>query len=515
MAGRDPEKERRVFVIMPFGEGVDEQAHRDRYEAIILRAIDMVNAAPDAERGGFRLVGPRADSFPGPARITPRITEELQTAPIVIADLTGFNPNVMYELGIRHALASGTILLAPANCNPPFNIQDHRYIAYARETDSNAAQKLKEALLDVVRQIGSTGRVAGDGPLAIDPLLDDLPRETLTRAAEGFAREIAGFLSESDVWTGIGDNQSLFAQRVRHFNKEKQFIGGRFVPLLIARCKALIESGRDVVLVIDSGTTLVPVFEHLFRAAVGAQGQPWTTQLSVVTNSLSGLARTITHGRVKGDVLSIASCRMLPGTPNPLYAAVLGQDTVDALRVLRDESEGTDAGKRPRHFVGIVTGNWVRVTDGNPIPLARHEGHYDFKKAVIEVCDESYVLAPLGKIFIERSPADINAVANNAGEPYRDVDVGEKGDTLRLITTSRQQGRLLHGHGKRLSNAIRAVLSIKDALPQFASATTRPHHLLDEFDAIPREPDRQRLWEYPHEHTRWNNSFRGMFESPD
>jgi len=43
---------------------------------------------------------------------TKDIVQNLFTAYVVLADITFFNPNVMWELGVRHALAKRTILVA-------------------------------------------------------------------------------------------------------------------------------------------------------------------------------------------------------------------------------------------------------------------------------------------------------------------------------------------------------------------------------------------------------------------
>ena len=48
----------------------------------------------------------------------------------MIADLTDLNPNFFYELGVRHALRAGTILIALKGTRPPFDVGDLRVIAY-------------------------------------------------------------------------------------------------------------------------------------------------------------------------------------------------------------------------------------------------------------------------------------------------------------------------------------------------------------------------------------------------
>ena len=55
----------------------------------------------------------------------------LRTAELVIADLTGKNPNVMYGLGLAHAMGKKVLLLAQHLEDLPFERGAHEVIAYA------------------------------------------------------------------------------------------------------------------------------------------------------------------------------------------------------------------------------------------------------------------------------------------------------------------------------------------------------------------------------------------------
>ncbi|MGH2437975.1 MAG: hypothetical protein ACRDFA_13425, partial [bacterium] len=68
---------------------------------------------------------------------------------LAIVDITTLNPNVFYELGLRHALRrSGTILLRKAGTKNPFNIQGMRAFEY--DLDIRSAALAKEALLQAI-----------------------------------------------------------------------------------------------------------------------------------------------------------------------------------------------------------------------------------------------------------------------------------------------------------------------------------------------------------------------------
>lgn len=80
---------------------------------------------------GYKLLRVDQISIPGP--ITADILRKLIDADLVIADITDLNPNVMYELGIRHAFGKPVIMLAERGQAIPFDITNVRVIFYSLE----------------------------------------------------------------------------------------------------------------------------------------------------------------------------------------------------------------------------------------------------------------------------------------------------------------------------------------------------------------------------------------------
>lgn len=75
----------------------------------------------------------RADEVNKPGSITKDIIDFLANSDLIIADLTDLNPNVFYELGVRHALrGSGTIMLLDEERTQeiPFDLTAYRVIKY-------------------------------------------------------------------------------------------------------------------------------------------------------------------------------------------------------------------------------------------------------------------------------------------------------------------------------------------------------------------------------------------------
>ncbi len=93
----------------------------------------------------------RADEIYSAQNILGDIWASIQSAEIVIADLTGKNPNVMYELGLCHALWKRVILLSQNKDDVPFDLRAWRVIWY--DFTFAGAARLKEELQRAIQAI--------------------------------------------------------------------------------------------------------------------------------------------------------------------------------------------------------------------------------------------------------------------------------------------------------------------------------------------------------------------------
>lgn len=119
------------FVIMPIGTQtlgnitITEEKLREKYDYIIKNAV--LKACP-----GLEVI--RADEELNPSSISNDILTKLMHSRFVIADITYPNPNVFYELGIRHAIKTGTILIREhVDFSIPSDISHLRHIEYTQE----------------------------------------------------------------------------------------------------------------------------------------------------------------------------------------------------------------------------------------------------------------------------------------------------------------------------------------------------------------------------------------------
>lgn len=116
-----PDKKRySCFFVTPIGER--DSALRGRADAILQHVLRPTT------KSFLDIV--RADEVDEPGTITTDIVRRLYEADLVIADLTGHNPNVMYEIGLRHCFNKPIVHLAQDKEKPPFDLAAERIIFF-------------------------------------------------------------------------------------------------------------------------------------------------------------------------------------------------------------------------------------------------------------------------------------------------------------------------------------------------------------------------------------------------
>jgi hypothetical protein len=72
----------------------------------------------------------RGDQDANPGSITSQIVESILEADLVVADLSGYNPNVYYEVAIAHGYERPTVHLQHVDEAPAFDLKDMRLVQY-------------------------------------------------------------------------------------------------------------------------------------------------------------------------------------------------------------------------------------------------------------------------------------------------------------------------------------------------------------------------------------------------
>jgi nucleoside 2-deoxyribosyltransferase len=115
-----------AFVLMPFDAAFDD--------------VYKLGIKETAEKLGIRAERVDEQIF-HKENILERIYNQIDAADLIIADLTGRNPNVFYETGYAHAKGKLCLLLTSRADDIPFDLKHHRHLIYG-----DSIQNLRQAL---------------------------------------------------------------------------------------------------------------------------------------------------------------------------------------------------------------------------------------------------------------------------------------------------------------------------------------------------------------------------------
>jgi O-acetyl-ADP-ribose deacetylase (regulator of RNase III) len=154
------------FVIMPFGEKKDLDGKSINFDKIYK---DFIKGA--VSELGIKCV--RCDEIAETGWIHSKMFKHIFDADVAVVDITSLNPNVFYELGIRHALNKHvTVLIRRAGTPTPFNIQGFQMMEYNPENEENIASG-KQKICEFIKN----GLASQDVDSPVYEVLDNLKVE--------------------------------------------------------------------------------------------------------------------------------------------------------------------------------------------------------------------------------------------------------------------------------------------------------------------------------------------------
>ncbi|MCW5797211.1 MAG: hypothetical protein KIT40_01815 [Nitrospira sp.] len=180
----EQKQERICFVISPIGEEGTEI--RDRADKVFKHII-----APVAKEHGY--LAARADHIDKPGTITRQVIDQILNAPLIVADLTGPNPNVLYELAVCHCFKRPVVQLIRDGETLPFDIADQRTIRVNHQ-DLDSVDKAKQRLSKQIEAVEKDAEDV-DNPVSISIQLQEAkqsakPNDTAILQVLGLIQDI-------------------------------------------------------------------------------------------------------------------------------------------------------------------------------------------------------------------------------------------------------------------------------------------------------------------------------------
>lgn len=133
----DADKKKICFIVSQIGqEDSQERIGADWFLEAIVRPVFSSQFT--------EYIVKRADEIPDPGMIDAQVISMLINVDIVIADLTNLNPNVFYEIGLRHMTQKPIIHMHEKGSKLPFDISLFRSIPYSRARPRRPSEFVRE-----------------------------------------------------------------------------------------------------------------------------------------------------------------------------------------------------------------------------------------------------------------------------------------------------------------------------------------------------------------------------------
>lgn len=220
----DKYKGKKCFVIMPFGKKKDTDGTEVDFDIVYHELIEKAveDLGIDCER---------CDEIPDTGAIHKKMFKGIFEADVAVVDITSLNPNVFYELGVRHALHKYVTLVIRRNSDQPipFNIRGLNILGYSIDTQdqTEAARKQIRTLVQTGMDKQNTDSIVHD---ALDDEVKVERKPTPIKKTEFYTYEIKGIpgkligivtgdiqnIKGVDIWV---NSENTNMQMARHYER--------------------------------------------------------------------------------------------------------------------------------------------------------------------------------------------------------------------------------------------------------------------------------------------------------
>lgn len=372
----------KVLMVMPFDDSFGD-VHA-ACERAIAKAKEIARDTADHPRSGWieSLELYRVDEGHGAVDIMDDLLKHMREATLCIADISGNNPNVLWELGYAMALEKPVIILSQDIETAPFDVSSYRMLTYSRD-------QLEDSLV-----IPLADQISG--------VFRDLPEVTAFPEEFAFARTLAMSVATPAYFLDPDFNvQYMNEAAVALFLADSGQSAGQWVGKSLV---AFINEFADrLINLTEIERNLQLQKEKLWRRQVSGTAHPLnverivldTVRYGIVEMQKTGIAvRNVNDNRIAGWVVSF---NFISATPPELFKsffdnhkAVLENQILCNSRVLTNPQNGTERNDETPKWSNVDTANATFEWAGN---YSAKQDSFEFMAKIMTCDQERYGLA--------------------------------------------------------------------------------------------------------------------------
>ena len=237
--GKDEKKN--CFVIAPIGDEGTEI--RKRSDQVLKHVI-----SPPVTECGYKPI--RADKISEPGIITTQVIQHIAEDPMVVADMTGKNANVFYELALRHALKKPVVQIIGKEEKIPFDVAATRIIVL----DHTDLDSVEEAKKEMIKQIkaAETPNFEPESPISVAVELQSL-----------LTSELPEDKRFGDLLSSLQEIQKSVFKCERKLSQPNEILPPRYIESVLGRSATGIprEAVRDFLMSLEELDSIIQSFK--------------------------------------------------------------------------------------------------------------------------------------------------------------------------------------------------------------------------------------------------------------
>lgn len=253
------QQSKKCFVIMPISK--TKSCTENEWTSIF---DEMIKPAVTGSRLGFTC----ERSQPRTGSLIKDILNELNRADVVIADLTDTNPNVFYELGVRHTLRNRTILVAQNMKYVPSDLRSYWVIIYKKGL--SGLQDFKSKIRDIMKEMMNNPEKP-DNP--VGDFLGEKNISLLSQEKSANIKKLTALISElsynlssiDDILSTLKSSEEAQKRKELHFVSNARFNNVCLNELLSTRYIELPKESMKLLMSLNKSFSLYNVNLDLWR----------------------------------------------------------------------------------------------------------------------------------------------------------------------------------------------------------------------------------------------------------